>query len=77
MRRAAEDGIDLAAIYGEGIAGVLELQRFDKGVFTLKGFVAHRIDHMLSGTRANIAVKLYGDELPVLQALTRDAVAAL
>jgi len=38
-------------------------------VITIGQPLSHRIDHMLSGTRANIALKIYGDDLGQLRAL--------
>src|SRR6266851_1402623 len=39
--------------------------------------ISHRIDHMLSGTRANIAVKIFGDDLLALRSLAKQVNAAM
>ena len=39
--------------------------------------ISHRIDHMLSGTLANIAVKVFGDDLRELRLLARQVQAAM
>ncbi len=39
--------------------------------------ISHRIDHMLSGTRANIAVKVFGDDLVLLRSLARQMETAM
>jgi len=46
-------------------------------VTTIGGPIAHRIDHMLSGTRASIAIKIFGDDLATLRSTAQQVESAM
>ena len=46
-------------------------------VTTIGGPIAHRIDHMLSGTRASIAIKIFGDDLTTLRSAAQQVEATM
>lgn len=61
---------------GRGMAAILEeLRARLAGVpgmsITIGQPISHRVDHMLSGTRASIAVKVFGDDLYELRRLAK------
>jgi CzcA family heavy metal efflux pump len=56
------------------------LQQMRRAVATIPGVavsfgqpISHRIDHMISGSRTNLAVKIFGPDLSVLRGLAREA----
>jgi CzcA family heavy metal efflux pump len=75
---------EIDATLKEGIDREAALEKLRQEFTTLPGTnvtigqpIGHRIDHMLSGTRANIAIKLFGPDLRQLRQLgtrVRDAI---
>lgn len=60
------------------MAAVREALSMVPGVnITIGAPIAHRIDHMLSGTRANIAIKLFGTDLEKLFTLGKNVQATI
>ncbi len=49
-----------------------ELNRFPGVAVNVGGYISHRIDEVLSGTRSAIAVKLYGPDLRVLRSRAQE-----
>ncbi len=78
---AAELDVNLAADLPDREAFLAELRNdlsAVPGTFIVLGQpISHRIDHMLSGTRANIAIKIFGDDLYELRRVAAKVQAAI
>ncbi len=61
LRRAGRSREDFVAVLRRALAAVPGMS------YTIGQPISHRIDHMLSGTRSGIAVKLFGDDLFTLR----------
>ena len=69
--------LDLKRGGGHGMEDLLAAlrQRLDQVpgmAVTIGQPISHRVDHMLSGTRASVAVKVFGDDLYELRRIARD-----
>ncbi len=78
---AAELDVDLVADLPDREAFLAELRgelAAVPGTFIVLGQpISHRIDHMLSGTRANIAIKIFGDDLHELRRIAAQVEATI
>ena len=53
------------------------LGKFPGVYFAIRRFLAERIEETISGSTADVAVKIYGDDLDVLDAKAREVAKAL
>jgi CzcA family heavy metal efflux pump len=74
-----EVGLDLKKGEREAVlADIREKATAISGLSVVVGQpISHRIEHMVSGVRANLAVKIYGTDLELLRALAKQGEAAM
>jgi CzcA family heavy metal efflux pump len=74
------NGAEIEVVLGEGRPKDEMLAEMRRAVATIPGVavtfgqpISHRIDHMISGSKANLAVKIFGPDLSVLRRLASAA----
>jgi heavy metal efflux system protein len=55
----------------------LELQKIPGVTFNFSQPIAHRVDHLVSGVKSQVGVKIFGDDINVLRAKAEEAAALL